>query len=98
MIDTYTNQRAMWRKRTAVQPNGTPLYAKDVSIPVRFEYKRRVVRDVSGEASVSEAFCMTTAPVEPGDILVYDGREWLARSLNKVFNFLGIEVHREVYL
>ena len=68
MIEGYLNQRAVWKRVVGQNSYGEP-EMKQKTIKVRWEGKRRLVRDNEGREVVSEArvFCM--ANVKTGDRL-----------------------------
>lgn len=96
MIDVYLNQTATWRQATGQNEYGEPTFADPVSIKVRWEGKRRLVRDKDGREVVSEARVLCTEPVQPGDLLEYDGRAWPVIAVLTVPGLDGTESHREV--
>ncbi len=81
-----------------MKPNGQPLYADPQPVKGRFEYTRRFIRSAQGEKVVSEASVMTRAPVNPDDILVWDGRDWPVLAVAIIYGLMGKELHREVSL
>ena len=94
MIKDYLNQTATWHYVTGKNSYGEPTFSSK-SIKVRWEGKRRLVRDNQGREVVSEArvFCME--PVKPGDILEHGGREWPVIAVSTVPDLDGKESHRE---
>lgn len=95
--------RAGWRRRIGVSDEGVPVYEPPCpeaapEIRVRMEYGRRLVRDARGEALLSEMSFLTRAPVGPGDIIVYDGREWPVMAARVICGLDGEELHRECRL
>lgn len=95
MIQNYLNQTATWHCATGQNEYGEPITSSK-TIKVRWEGKRRLVRDNQGREVVSEArvFCME--PVKPGDILEHGGREWPVIAVSTVPGLDGAENHREV--
>ena len=95
MIKDYLNQTATWHCATGQNEYGEPVTSSK-TIKVRWEGKRRLVRDNQGREVVSEArvFCME--PVKPGDILEHGGREWPVIAVTTVPDLSGKEAHREV--
>lgn len=103
MIDGYAGSRAGWRWRVGINREGTPIYEpappeEPEEIRARVEYGRRLVRDADGEETLSETVCLTSAPVEPGDLIIYGGREWPVLAVQMVFGLGGGELHRECRL
>jgi hypothetical protein len=66
------------------------------TIKVRWEGKRRLVRDNEGREVVSEARVFCVEPVKPGDILKYEDREWPVIAVSTVPDLGGKEAYREV--
>lgn len=95
MIGDYCNQSVTWRHVTSRDEFNDPNYA-DQPIKVRWEAKRRLVRNAQGDQVVSEARVYTQAAVEPGDVLVYAGREWPVIAVGHATGLDGTELFREV--
>jgi hypothetical protein len=94
MIEGYLNQRAVWKRKTGQNEYGEPV-TKKKSIKVRWEGKRRLVRDNEGREVVSEARVFCVEPVKPGDILEHGGREWPVIAVSTIPGLDGKESHRE---
>jgi hypothetical protein len=95
MIEGYLNQRAVWKRKTGSNEYGEPV-TKQKTIKVRWEGKRRLVRDNEGREVVSEARVFCIEPVKPGDILKYEDRDWPVIAVSTVPGLDGKESHREV--
>ena len=95
MIEGYLNQGAVWKRKTGSNEYGEPV-TKQKTIKVRWEGKRRLVRDNEGREVVSEARVFCVEPVKPGDILEHGGREWPVIAVSSVPGLDGNESHREV--
>jgi hypothetical protein len=95
MIEGYLNQRAVWKRKIGQNEYGEPV-TKQKTIKVRWEGKRRLVRDNEGREVVSEARVFCVEPVKPGDILEHGGREWPVIAVSSVPGLDGKESHREV--
>ena len=95
MIEGYLNQRAVWKRVVGQNMYGEPV-TKQKTIKVRWEGKRRLVRDNEGREVVSEARVFCVEPVKPGDILEHGGREWPVIAVSTVPGLDGKEIHREV--
>lgn len=89
------NQRAVWKRKTGQNEYGEP-ETSSKSIKVRWEGKRRLVRDNQGQEVVSEARVFCVEPVKPGDILKYEDREWPVIAVSTVPDLGGKEAYREV--
>jgi hypothetical protein len=94
MIKGYLNQTATWHYVTGLNEYGEPSTSSK-SIKVRWEGKRRLVRDNEGREVVSEARVFCIEPVKPGDKLEYAGREWPVIAVSTVPGLDGKESHRE---
>jgi len=95
MIEGYLNQRAVWKQTIGSNEYGEPTTSSK-TIKVRWEGKRRLVRDNEGREVVSEARVFCVEPVKPGDILEHGGREWPVIAVSTVPGLDGKEAHREV--
>jgi len=95
MIQDYLNQTAIWHYVTGQNEYGEPEFGSK-TIKVRWEGKRRLVRDNEGREVVSEARVFCTEAVKPGDELEFDGRRWPVIAVSTVPDLDGKESHREV--
>ena len=95
MIRSYMNQLATWHYVTGQNCYGEPT-TNSKSISVRWEGKRRLVRDNEGREVVSEARVFCTEAVKPGDELEFDGRRWPVIAVSTVPGLDGTESFREV--
>jgi len=95
MIKDYLNQTATWHYVTGLNEYGEPSTSSK-SIKVRWEGKRRLVRDNEGREVVSEARVFCTESVKPGDELGIDGRRWPVIAVSTVPGLDGKEAYREV--
>jgi hypothetical protein len=95
MITGYLNQTATWKRVIGQNMYGEP-ETEEKEIKVRWEGKRRLVRDNEGREVVSEARVFCVEPVKPGDILEHGGREWPVIAVSSVPSLDGNESHREV--
>jgi len=94
MIEGYLNQRAVWKRKIGSNEYGEPV-TKQKTIKVRWEGKRRLVRDNEGREVVSEARVFCTEEVKPGDELEHGGRRWPVIAVSCVPGLDGAENHRE---
>ena len=97
MIMGYLNQTATWHYVTGQNSYGEPTFSSK-TISVRWEGKRRLVRDKDGREVVSEARVFCADVVQPGDELEYGGRSWPVIAVSTVPGLDGAENHREVAL
>lgn len=99
MIGVYLSQTAVWRRRAGQDEYGKPTFAPDTSIACRWEWKRRLVRTLSGDEVVSEARVFLRDAVGAGDVLVDPaGRAWTVISASPQYALDGAELYREVAL
>lgn len=96
MIQDYLKQVATWKKTVSIggypptpQEPGTP-------IKVRWEEKRRLVRNSQGQEVVSEAKASCLEDVKPGDVLNYGGRDWPVIAVSETIDLGGVVQYREV--
>jgi len=95
LIKGYLNQTATWHYATGQKNEyGEPTFGSK-SIKVRWEGKRRLVRDNEGREVVSEARVFCTEAVKPGDELEFDGRRWPVIAVSVIPDLNGKESHRE---
>ena len=95
MIEDYLNQRAVWKRVVGQNMYGEPDFDTK-EIKVRWEGKRRLVRDSEGREVVSEARVFCTEAVRPGDELEFDGHSWPVIAVSTVPDLSGKEAYREV--
>jgi hypothetical protein len=95
MIKDYLNQTAIWHKVIGQNEYSEPIFADPVTIKVRWEGKRKLVRNNEGREVVSEARVFCTEAVRSGDELEYDGRRWSVIAVSAVPGLDGKESHRE---
>ena len=96
MIKDYLNQTAIWHYTTGQMNEYGEPSTSSKTIKVRWEGKRRLVRDNEGREVVSEARVFCVEPVKPGDILKYEDRDWPVIAVSTVPGLDGSESHREV--
>ena len=94
MIRCYLNQTAIWKYVIGQNMYGES-ETEEKEIKVRWEGKRRLVRDNEGREVVSEARVFCTEAVKPGDELEFDGRSWPVIAVSTVPGLDGIDSHRE---
>ena len=98
MITHYLNQTAIWHYTTGQMNEYGEPQTDNKSIKVRWEGKRRLVRDNEGREVVSEARVFCVDAVKPGDSLEYGGRKWPVISVSSIPDLDGNEVFKEVAL
>ena len=95
MIQDHLNQTATWYCVTGQNEYGEPTTSSK-TIKVRWEGKRRLVRDNQGREVVSEARVFCVEAVQAGDELEHGGRRWPVIAVSTVPGLDGAENHREV--
>lgn len=95
MIADYLNQTVVLKKVVGLNEAAEPI-TEDHPIKVRWEGKRRLVRDKQGQEVVSEARFFCLEEVSPGDIVEYGGREWLVIAVTEIPDLDGQVIYREV--
>jgi hypothetical protein len=95
MIRGYLNQTAQWKQMIS-EDGYPPQPGLSVEIKVRWEDKRRLVRNLQGQEVISEARVFCIEPVKPGDVLECDGRDWPVIAVGSVPSLNGKTVFREV--
>ena len=96
MIQGYLNQSSTWYKVIGQNEYSEPILADPVTVKVRWEGKRRLVRDNEGREVVSEARGFCTEAVKPGDELEFGGCSWPVIAVSTVPDLDGKEAHKEV--
>lgn len=95
MIECYLNQRAVWKRVVGQNMYGEPV-TKQKTIKVRWEGKRRLVRDSQGREIISEARFFCLEKVKPDDIAEYNGHEWPVIAVSEIVDLDGNLSHYEV--
>ena len=95
MMRDYLNQAATWHYVTGLNSYGEPTTSSK-TIKVRWEGKRRLVRDNQGREVVSEARVFCVDAVKPGDELEFDGHSWPVIAVSTVPGLDGAVNHYEV--
>lgn len=94
MIRDYLNQTAVLKSTTGYDGYGDPI-TEEKTISVRWEGKRRLVRDRQGREVVSEARFFCIDKVKPDDIVNYGG-EWAIIAVSEIVDIDGNFSHYEV--
>jgi len=95
MIEGMLNQAATWKRKTGQDEYGEP-DTVDTDIRVRWEGKRRMVRNQQGQEVVSEARVYCKEAVQPGDIMTFGDREWPVIAVSETPDMGGQVLYREV--
>ncbi len=96
MITCYLNQTATWKRKTGNNEYGEPEFAASVDISVRWEGRRRLVRDRQGKEVISESEVFCVENIQPDDILTYGGRDWPVIAVSEIPDLSGNVMFREV--
>lgn len=94
-MEWYLNQTATWQQVTGLNEYGEPITTCQ-AIKVRWEGKRRLVRDKQGQEVVSEARFFCLEAVQPGDLVEYGGKEWTVIAVSETPDLDGQVIYREV--
>ena len=94
MISAYLNQTAKWKKMTS-SDGYPPQPGPPTSIKVRWEAKRRLVRNAQGQEVVSEARVFCLESIQPGDVLEYGDRDWPVIAVSEAVGLDGKTMFRE---
>jgi hypothetical protein len=96
MIEGYLNQDAIWKRIESRDAYGKPKTITSTHIKVRWEGKRRLVRNAQGQEVVSEARAFCAEPVQPGDFINFNGKDWEVIAISEVPSLDGEVYFREV--
>lgn len=95
MVKDYLNQTAILKATTGYDGYGDPI-TETKTIPVRWEGKRRLVRDSQGREVISEARFFCLERVKPDDLVEYSGEEWKVIAVSEIVDLDGNISHYEV--
>jgi hypothetical protein len=104
IIDAYASQRFGWRRRVSTKDNGAAVYnpARPADPQIasgRVDQKKSLVTNEKGEKVLSVSLVLTAEAIEPGDIIVWDSREWPVIARKIIYGLTtGNELYREVYI
>jgi hypothetical protein len=73
-----------------------PQPGQPTPIKVRWEAKRRLVRNQQGQEVVSEARVFCVDDVNPGDVLEYSGRDWPVITVSDAVDLDGQVQYKEL--
>jgi hypothetical protein len=96
MIKDYLNQDATWSSKTGDNEYGESVFADAVLIKVRWEHRRRFVRNSQGKEVVSESEVICIETVQVDDVLTYSGQDHIVITVSDVPGLNGDISHREV--
>lgn len=95
VISAYLNQIAQWKKMIGGEDGYPPQPGSPTEIKVRWEGKRRLVRNAQGVEVVSEARVFCIEDIKPGDVLEYGGRDWPVIAVSEAVGLDGKTMFRE---
>jgi len=95
VVRDYLNQTLTLKTTTGYDGYGDPI-TEEKTIPVRWEGKRRLVRDSQGREVISEARFFCLEKVKPDDIAEYNGHEWPVIAVSEIVDLDGNLSHYEV--
>lgn len=96
MILGKLNQTATWKQKTGQDAYSQPTFAADRTINVRWENKRRLVRNSKGQEVVSEARVFCIEAINPDDVFTFGGRDWPVIAVLEDPDLAGTVLYREV--
>lgn len=96
VISAYLNQIAQWKKMIGGEDGYPPQPGPPTEIKVRWEDRRRLVRNSQGVEVVSEARVFCAEDIQPGDVLNYRGRDWPVIAVSAVPTIDGKTTFHEV--
>ena len=89
MISDYLNQTTTLKTNTGNYDNyGKPVLTPSI-INLRWENKRRLVRNSQGKEIISEAVIFTKSEMKPSDFLVWQNRDWEIISVSDITDIEG---------
>lgn len=94
MIRDYLNQTAILKTTIGYDGYGDPI-TTEKTIKVRWEGKRRLVRNNQGKEVISEARFFCLDKVKPDDIVNY-GADWKVIAVSEIVDLDGKLSHYEV--
>ena len=95
MVKDYLNQTAILKTTTGYDGYGDPI-TETKTIPVRWEGKRRLVRNNQGQEVISEARFFCLERVKPDDLVEYNGPKWKVIAVSEIVDLDGNLSHYEV--
>lgn len=91
------NQDAIWHKTTGKNVYNEPV-STPISIKVRWEDRKRVIRNKKGETVQSQGFVLCLEPVTEEDYLEFNERKWPIALVDDPPDINGKVTLREVYV
>lgn len=97
MISLYCNQSITLKTKGAVNKYNEPTYTTS-TIKARFQYKRKMIMDRNSQNIISNAQFYTETAVKEGDIINYDGKDWVILIVENIVGLDGTISHYEAYM
>ena len=97
MMGIYLNQTVTLKTKTTVNEYNESSYTT-ASVKARFEYKRRLLRDASGEEIMCLAIVYLNSYVKPDDLISFDNRDWTVKTVSNYYGLMGNLIGYEVGL
>lgn len=94
----HLNQDAIWHKSTGKKNAFNEPEFTTTEIKVRWEERRRYIRNRKGQTVESQASVTCKEPVQEGDYLEYRGRKWPVITLDGPPDINGKILYWEVYV
>lgn len=98
MIELILNQTASWKQKTGQNAYAEPIFATPANITVRWEGGLKKVKDQQGNEVIAQAKVFCQEEVNPGDVLLFAGRNCEVISYTEHYDLGGEYSHREVYV
>src|SRR5512145_1404781 len=95
LIDNYLNQSITLKTAGTPSAWGVSTYTTSI-VAARWIYRRKVIRDATGNEIVSMAQCYLNTSVNPQDVINHDNRDWTILQVKPIVNFEGMTEHYEV--
>ncbi len=91
-------QSVLLHRRTSDNAFGEPVFAPAEAIACRFERAGKLVTRRNGTTELSNAALYTTARIEEGDRVQYQGKTYPVLAVSAATNLRGEFVQNEAYL
>lgn len=97
MIEFYMNQNIALKSKTSVNDYNESFYDESI-IKGRFEYSRKLVKNIQGDEVISEAILYTKTNVKTDDVITYDEKDWNVMNSKPQIDLFGNIIFYEVRL
>jgi hypothetical protein len=99
-IDWAMQQEAMYKELTGHDGWNRPVYAPDVTLRLRWQFKQELIRAANGNEEMCDAqvWCPTTISPKADDRFEYQGRLYVVASAMLPVNLYGESEYWRLYL